>query len=74
LKIYYELAGMGCGACVNKVTQALLQIPGVEEAAVQLKPQSVLITMSRPIYIAELQDQLNKTGNYTIKISTEQVI
>jgi len=65
---------MGCGACVNKVTQALLQIPGVEEAAVQLKPQSVLITMSRPIYIAELQDQLNKTGNYTIKISTEQVI
>jgi copper chaperone CopZ len=37
------------------------------EAEVNLNPQTAVITMSKPINIAELQTQLNKAGHYTIK-------
>jgi copper chaperone len=58
---------MSCGGCVNHVRHALLEIPGVEDADVQLKPQSVLLSMRVPIAMEELQAQLSKAGNYTIR-------
>ena len=63
---YYWLEGMSCGGCVNNVKRALLEIPGVEDADVQLKPQMVLLTMYEPVTIEVLQAQLSKAGNYTI--------
>ncbi len=67
MKKKYQLQGMSCGGCVNNVKHALLQIPGVEDADVQLKPQSVLLTMHDPIAMDVLQAHLTKAGNYTIK-------
>ena len=64
---YYWLEGMSCGGCVNNVKRALLEIPGVEDADVQLKPQSVLLTMNDSVAIDVLQTHLTKVGNYTIK-------
>ena len=58
---------MSCGGCVNHVKHALLQIPGVEDADVQLKPQMVLLTMDEPVAIEVLQAQLGKAGTYTIR-------
>ena len=62
-----ELAGMSCGGCVSNVKRALQLIPGIEEAEVQLNPQSAVLTMSKSIDVHELQAQLNKVGHYTIK-------
>lgn len=67
MKKNYELSGMNCGGCVNNVKRVLLQIPNIEDAEVRLNPQSVTITMSKLIDVSELQTQLGKSGNYTIK-------
>ena len=67
MKKEFELAGMSCGGCVSHVKKALLQIPGITEAEVLLQPQRAVLTMSKPINVDELQTQLSKTGNYTIK-------
>jgi copper chaperone CopZ len=52
---------------VNTVKQALLKLPDVTEAEVQLNPQKVFLTMSKPVSIAELQSQLTQAGHYAIK-------
>ena len=67
MKKIYELAGMSCGGCVNNVKKMLLQHPDVEEAEVQLHPQTAVLTMSKSIDVNELQTQLNRAGHYTIK-------
>lgn len=67
MKKEFELGGMSCGACVSHVKKALLQIPGITEAEVLLQPQRAVLTMSKPINLDELQTQLSKAGNYTIK-------
>ena len=67
MKKEFDLAGMTCGGCVSHVKKALLQIPGVTEAEVQLHPQRAVVTMSKNIDVAELQTQLSNAGNYTIK-------
>ena len=67
MKIKYQIQGMSCGGCVNHVKHALLEIPGVEDADVQLNPQSVLLTMPEPVTMDVLQAQLGKAGNYSIR-------
>jgi copper chaperone len=58
---------MSCGGCVSNVKRALLQVPYITEAEVQLNPQIIVITMNKSIAIDELQTQLKKAGHYTIK-------
>lgn len=67
MKKNYELKGMSCGGCVNNVKQALMTVTDVTEADVQLHPQTAVITMNKLISVDELQTQLSKAGNYTIK-------
>jgi len=67
MKIKYQIQGMSCSGCVNHVKHALLEIPGVEDADVQLNPQSVLLTMREPVTMDVLQAQLGKAGNYSIR-------
>ena len=67
MKKNYEINGMSCGGCVGNVKRALLQLPGVTEADVQLNPQSAVLTMSGPVDVEEMQAQLKKVGHYTIK-------
>ena len=67
MKKEYQIQGMSCGGCVNHVKNALLEIPGVENADVQLNPQMVLLTMREPVATEVLQAQPDKAGDYTIK-------
>lgn len=67
MKKQYTLSGMSCGGCVNTVKQALLKIHDITEAEVMLQPESAVLTMSKPVEIMELQAELSKKGNYTIK-------
>lgn len=69
MKKIYELGGMSCGGCLNNVKRALMQVPDVIEAEVQLHPQGAVITMNKTISVDELQAQLKKAGHYTIKES-----
>ena len=67
MKKTYELTGMSCGGCVNTVKQALIKLPDVEVAEVQLNPQRAVLTMRKPIDVSELQIQISKVGHYAIK-------
>jgi len=67
MKKNYEIKGMSCGGCVSNVKMALLQLPDITEADVQLNPQIAVLTMNKPINTEELQTQLKKAGHYTIK-------
>ena len=67
MKKRYELTGMSCGGCVSNVKKALLQNHAIEEAEVQLNPQSAVLTLSKAINVKDLQSQLDKAGHYTIK-------
>ena len=58
---------MSYGCCVSNVKWALLKVPDVTEADVQLNPQGAIITMNKSITVDELQAQLIKAGLYTIK-------
>jgi len=62
----YDLKGMSCGGCVKNVKAALLHVPDVETAEVQLHPQTAVLTMNKLIDVKELQAHLNKAGHYTI--------
>jgi copper chaperone CopZ len=57
---------MSCGGCVSNVKRALLKVPDVSEAEVQLNPQGAIITMNKSIAVDELQTQLKKAGHYKI--------
>ena len=67
MKKNYELTGMSCGGCVNTVTQALMRVPGVEKADVQLNPQCAVITLNQSVDVKDLQAGISKAGHYTIK-------
>jgi copper chaperone len=67
MKKDYALEGMSCGGCVNNVKRALLQVPDVTEAEVQLHPPGVVITMNKFIDTDQLQAGLSKAGHYTIR-------
>jgi len=58
---------MSCGGCVSNVKIALLKVPDVTEAEVQLHPQTAVVTMNKSIGVGDLQTQLSKAGHYTIK-------
>ena len=62
----YQLDGMLGESCVKQVKRALLLIFQVEKAEVSLHPPKVFLTMSKPIKVNELQNQVSKAGNYTI--------
>jgi copper chaperone CopZ len=67
MKVKYELEGMNCGGCVSNVKRALLQVPDVREAEVQLSPPVAVITMNKFIDVDDLQAILSKAGHYTIR-------
>jgi len=72
MKKKYELSGMSCGGCVNNVRLALLKVPNITDAEVQLNPhQEAIISMNEPVGIDQLQAQLSKAGHYTIREITQ---
>ncbi len=46
-KIEYVIRGMGCGGCVNKVTTALKELPGVIVEKVVLGSATVIIDQAQ---------------------------
>jgi cation transport ATPase len=62
----YNITGLTCGNCVAKAKSQLLMLGDVTEAQVQLAAPQATISMQRHIPTVELQQALNKAGEYTI--------
>ena len=56
-----KISGMSCGACVNHVTKALLSVPGVQSAVVDLASQSARVT-GEPLDEAQLRAAVEAEG------------
>lgn len=60
----YQITGMTCANCENKVKSALLSLQDVTNA--EVARTSATITMSKHIALSELQRAVGAKGNYTI--------
>lgn len=67
MKHTYTINGMHCNSCQSKVETALNTIEGVV-AEVTLNPPRALISMQKPIQIAQFQEVLSAAGKYTITV------
>ncbi|MCW2120565.1 heavy metal translocating P-type ATPase [Flavobacterium sp. 7A] len=63
----YTITGMSCDGCRKKVEKTLNTIEGVK-AEVSLSPGQAVITMKKPIQLAQFQEVLKGAGNYTISV------
>jgi copper chaperone CopZ len=61
----YNITGMTCSGCINKVKSEILKTPGVLSAEVQLTAPQATITMSKHLSAASLQQAIG-AGKYTI--------
>ena len=58
----FEISGMHCGGCVNRVTKALRSVdPGV---TVTLEPPRAVFSPDAPITLAVVNETLAKAGEY----------
>lgn len=62
----FELRGLHCGACVDRVSAALKKVPGVRAATVTLVPPRAEIEFDTPVGIDTLAAAVRSAGNYTI--------
>jgi copper chaperone CopZ len=62
----YQLTGMTCGSCEAKVKSALLTLPDVQTVEVSKEKKEAVITMSKHIALAALQNAIGGDGKYTI--------
>jgi copper chaperone CopZ len=62
----YQIEGMSCGHCVQRVQKALSSHPYVMVVQVSQNPPLARLQMSHPVLIEELQLLLNGAGAYTL--------
>lgn len=61
-----HIEGMHCEGCAKRVQDALLKIPGVASAEVDLGSKSARITVSAPVDSAVLAEKIDLLG-FTLK-------
>ena len=62
----YELKGMHCNACVQKVGAALRSVDGVTGATVTLDPPRAEVEMDRHVPTPRLAEAVEESGGYTL--------
>ncbi len=66
----YHIDGMTCNGCRNHVTEALANVPGVEEVAVDLAEKTAVIQMGPHVTLERFQEALQQAGGrYTISMA-----
>lgn len=60
----YEISGMHCNRCIEKVKTALVAIDGVVSASVTLSPPEAIVEMTRHISTESLNKSLGAVGEY----------
>jgi cation transport ATPase len=62
----YDITGMHCGSCVQKIERGLLGVDAVAEAQVTLTPPRARVTMDRHVPINELNAAVSAEGDYRL--------
>lgn len=61
----FEIAGMHCGGCVNRVTRALQ--PLADEVTVTLDPPRAVLSADAPVSVEAVRAALAKAGDYQVR-------
>ena len=62
----YEITGMHCKGCVEKIKGALLRTPHVISADVTLIPPLATVEMSEHVSVDALNKEVSAIGKYTL--------
>ena len=60
--IALQIVGMTCASCSSRVEKALLKVPGVSGATVNLATERATVTLSKPVSPAVLRAAVEKAG------------
>lgn len=67
MKHKFQINGISCGGCVERVKKTLEAHPAIEKIEVFLTPKGItIISMKEKLSIDDLQKQLDKLEGYTI--------
>lgn len=69
----YDVEGMHCAACTQKIAAALEGLPGVAHAEVTLTPSQVKVEMNDPVPFGTLQAAVASAGSYRLREHAEHV-
>jgi Cu+-exporting ATPase len=61
----FEITGMHCGGCVNRVTRALQ--PLASEVRVTLEPPRATLEVEAPLSIEDVRAAVAKAGDYVVR-------
>ena len=60
----YNISGMTCGSCVEKISQRLKAISGVSEVNITLQDKKADISADRPVLLKEVQEAIADLPKY----------
>src|SRR5262245_51782929 len=60
--IRLQVSGMSCAACVGRVEKALLKVPGVAAAAVNLATEQATVQARAGVAVAALESAVEQAG------------
>lgn len=66
MKYEYQISGMHCASCVEKVRKSLEGLPGVSSVLVSLSPPRAEIVMSPALSLEVLNGAVKEAGRYTL--------
>lgn len=58
----YTVKGMTCAGCMNKVTAAVSEVPGVDDVDADISNGEVTVTASDPVDDARIRDAVAGAG------------
>lgn len=67
-----RIGGMHCIACTLAVKKALMGVPGVQEAKVNFKNESAIVTATEKVTLPMLQDAVAQTGYTALEAIPQQ--
>lgn len=58
----YRITGMTCGHCVEAVTRALRELPGVHDVTVELAAGQATVSSAAPLPVDEVRHAIDEAG------------